>query len=174
MIIFLIGFMGSGKTTMGKRLAAKLQYEFIDMDHYIEEKTGMSVPEIFAQKGEAWFRNEEVQFLEKVDVGQNLVVATGGGAPCQGKNIELMNQKGITVYIKLHPAVLAHRLINARVIRPLVAGLNREELLTYIESKLIEREPFYDQAKCIIKGENVKLDHIIALIFGKDTGPSVI
>ncbi len=166
MIIFLIGFMGSGKSTLGKRLAKKLQYEFIDMDHFIEEKNGMTVQEIFAKRGEPWFRDQEEQFLETVDITINLVVATGGGAPCHGRNMELMNKKGITVYLKLNPPVLANRLINARVIRPLVAGLNHEELLAYIETKIADREPYYSQAKCIIKGENVRTEHVISLVFG--------
>jgi len=174
MIIFLIGFMGSGKTTLGKKLAAKLQYEFMDMDHYIEEKTGLTVPEIFAQKGESWFRMQEEHFLETIDNSRDLIVATGGGAPCYRQNMELMNQKGITVYLKLNPGVLAHRLINARVVRPLVAGLNQEELLAYIQTKLEERGPFYDRARCIIKGTDILPDHIITLVFGSQDEPSAI
>jgi shikimate kinase len=168
MIIFLIGFMGSGKSTLGKRLAKKIGYDFIDMDHYIEEQEGLKVPAIFEQKGEKYFREQEKLFLANLEPDANIVVATGGGAPCFGNNIELMNEKGITVYLKMSPASLASRLEKARVIRPLVAGLESDHLRNYIENKLREREPFYNQAKCVIRGENVKPFHITSLVFGSE------
>ena len=166
MIIFLIGFMGSGKTTLGKRLARRISYEFMDMDKVLEEKEGMSVSEIFRQKGEAYFREQESALLQQLDAGKNTVVATGGGAPCFGNNIEIINQKGVSVYLKMQVASLVCRLENAHAIRPLVQDLRSEELRDYIEKKLLEREPYYSQAHCIIKGESVKPAHVIALVFG--------
>lgn len=108
MLIFLIGFMGSGKTTLGKPLAARLGYRFIDLDKAIEEGEGSTVGEIFAVRGEAHFRTLEHKYLQNiVSHGGDLVVSTGGGTPCFGGNMELMNASGVTVYFKLSPAMLA-------------------------------------------------------------------
>lgn len=166
MIIFLIGFMGCGKTTLGKRLSRKLDYSFYDMDEEIEKKAGLSVSEIFSQKGEAAFRKMEREYLKSLNPESDLVIATGGGAPCFGDNIELMNQLGITVYLKMSPVSLAGRLQKARSIRPLIEGLGDEALLEFIHERLKEREPHYKKAKCIMKGENVKSSHVVALVFG--------
>ncbi len=168
MIIFLIGFMGSGKTTLGKRLARKLGYEFVDMDYYIENKEGMKVSEIFEAKGESYFRELERSFLESLETDRELVIGTGGGAPCHGHNMDIMNTKGVTVYLKMSPVSLASRLGKARNIRPLIAGLEEWQLRDFIEDKLREREIFYNKARCIIKGENVKPHHVISLVFGEE------
>ena len=91
MIIFLLGFMGSGKSTLGKRLAKKMSWEFLDMDKVLEEQEGMTVTQIFQEKGEAYFREAETQFLQGLDPSMNRIVATGGGAPCHTNNMDLMN-----------------------------------------------------------------------------------
>jgi len=166
MIIFLIGFMGSGKSTLGKRLAKKIDYDFLDMDQVIMKDEGQTVSEIFETKGEAYFRQKETELLQQLNADSNQVVATGGGAPCFASNIDIMNQKGVTVYLKMSPACLAGRLYNARAVRPLIAHLNADELLGYIEIKLAEREPCYNKAKCVIKAENVRPYHIVSLVFG--------
>ncbi len=166
MIIFLIGFMGSGKSTLGKRLARKIEYRFIDMDHVLEEQEGMKISEIFDLKGEKYFRNLEKDYLETLEVSDDVVIATGGGAPCWGNNMEIMNRKGVTVYLKMSPGSLASRLEKSRNIRPLIQGLNPDHLRDYIEEKLREREFFYNQAKCIVRGENVKPFHVSSLVFG--------
>jgi shikimate kinase len=169
MIIFLIGFMGSGKSTLGKRLARKIDYNFLDMDQEIVKNEEQTVSEIFTNKGELYFRNLETELLQGLDPDSNLVVATGGGAPCFGSNIDIMNAKGVTVYLKMSPACLAGRLYNARAVRPLIANLSSDELLGYIETKLAEREPCYEKAKCVIKAENVRPYHIVSLVFGNET-----
>lgn len=166
MIIFLIGFMGCGKSTLGKRLARKIDYEFQDMDTEIEEKAGMTVNEIFAQKGESWFRKAESEFLHSLDASKNMVIATGGGAPCFGDNMEEMNRLGITVYLKMSPVSLASRLENTRSLRPLLKDLTPGVLPDYIGERLKEREVWYNKAKCIIKAESVKPAHVVALVFG--------
>jgi shikimate kinase len=166
MIIFLIGFMGSGKSTLGRRLAKKISWDFMDMDKELEEQEGMPVASIFEQKGEGYFREQESALLQKLDPALNMVVATGGGSPCYKDNMEVMNTKGVTVYLRMHECSLACRLEKARAVRPLIEGLQPEELRKYIRRKLDEREPFYNQAHCIIKGESVKPDHIISLVFG--------
>ncbi len=158
--------MGSGKSTLGKRLARKIEYHFVDMDTYLEEQEGMEVKDIFSQKGEKYFRELESGFLKNLCTGDNLVVATGGGAPCHGNNLQIMNEKGITVYLKMSAASLASRLEKARTIRPLIEGLDPASLRRFIGERLKERESYYEQAQCIIKGENVKPAHVIALVFG--------
>jgi shikimate kinase len=168
MIIFLVGFMGSGKSTLGKRLSKKISYDFIDMDEAIELEEGMTVSEIFELKGESHFRGLETRFLESLDSTSNFVIATGGGAPCFADNMRLMNEKGVTVYLKLTPANLSSRLENARSIRPLIAAIPPEELTDYIRERLAEREKYYNQARCVIKAENVKPDHVISLVFGSE------
>jgi shikimate kinase len=168
MLVFLVGFMGSGKSTLGKRLAKKIEYEFSDMDEMLEQKEGMRVSEIFQIKGEKYFRKMETELIREFDRNSNMVIATGGGAPCIGDNMKLMNEKGVTVYLKMSPGALASRLENARQIRPLIANLNTEDLQDYIAEKLKDREKYYLQSRCIIKGENVKPEHVISLVFGND------
>ena len=111
--IFLIGFMGSGKTTLGSRLARKMGYEFVDMDQLIEETSGMTVPVIFTELGEEVFRKWEHDILLELCQREKLVVATGGGAPCHGEMMSSMNNNGETVYIKLRPAGLKDRLTHS-------------------------------------------------------------
>ncbi len=166
MVLFLIGFMGSGKSTLGKRLAKKIDYIFIDMDEELENQEGMTVTEIFEQKGEKYFRNLESDFLQSIDSSKNMVVATGGGAPCFGDNMKIMNEKGITVYLRMTPGGLAKRLENARQLRPLISSIKSEDLVGFIASRLKEREKYYLRAQCVIKGENVKPEHVISLVFG--------
>jgi shikimate kinase len=168
MLLFLIGFMGSGKSTLGKRLAKKLGYEFIDMDELLEEREGLSVSEIFSKKGEKYFRSLENELIRSFDKQKKTVIATGGGAPCHDDNMKLMNEKGITVYLKMSPGGLASRLENAKHLRPLIANLKTEDLQDYISDKLKEREEYYLESKCIIKGENVKPEHVISLVYGND------
>ncbi|MFP4289600.1 MAG: shikimate kinase [Bacteroidales bacterium] len=167
MIIFLIGFMGSGKSTLGKRLAHKIDYPFLDMDEAVEKQADMTIADMFKKKGEDYFRRKENEFLQQLDTQQNLIVATGGGSPCFYNNIEIMNTKGITVYLKMTPSGLAYRLKQSRGDRPLLADIGDGDLEDYIDNKLKIREPFYVQSSCIIKGENVKPDHVIDLVFDR-------
>jgi shikimate kinase len=167
MVIFLIGFMGSGKSTLGKRLARRIEFEFEDMDQVIEEQQNMQISEIFQHKGEACFRELERKYIESVDPQRNLVIATGGGAPCFGNNMQIMNEKGMTVYLKLNAQGLATRLVKARNIRPLIASMSPEHLLDYITDVLPGRERFYNQASCILNGETAKPAHVVALLFDK-------
>lgn len=151
MLIFLVGFMGSGKTTLGRPLAARLGYRFVDLDRAIEEGEGMTIGEIFAVHGEGHFRALERRYLEEVIArGGDAVVSTGGGTPCFGENMALMNRSGVTVYLKLTPGALAGRLRSALVQRPLVAGKSPEELLEYITETLAGREVYYGRANVVV------------------------
>lgn len=151
MLIFLIGFMGSGKTTLGRPLASRLGYGFIDLDKAIEQGEDKTVGRIFADRGEEYFRTLERRYLQDIIVrGGDVVVSTGGGTPCFNGNMELMNASGVTVYLKLSPAMLADRLSGARVCRPLLADKSPEELLRYIVDTLAMREEYYERANVVV------------------------
>ncbi len=166
MRIYLIGFMGCGKSSLGKRLARKLGYPFIDTDTVIEEEWGKSVPEIFQQEGEAAFREKESEVLRSTAGLNKVVVATGGGTPCFFDNMDFILEQGVSVYLRMSVQSLAHRLENARIRRPLLEDFQGSALMEEIGQRLKEREPWYARAHCIIKGETAKPDHIISLVFG--------
>lgn len=153
--IFLVGFMGCGKTTVGKRLANLIHYEFIDLDHQIEQAEGCAVSELFSIKGETYFRQLEKQALHQTFKKQQTVIATGGGAPAFFDNMEQMNQQGITIYLELSPKTLLERLQNAKNQRPLLMDKNEKDLFDYITQTLQKRESHYRQAKLIIDGLGV-------------------
>lgn len=164
MRIFLIGFMGSGKTTIGKQLASKLNYTFIDQDTEIEKKFGMSVSEIFSTHGEECFRNAEKEALHSMRDQNNVVISTGGGAPCFFDNMLLMNSLGTTIYLKADPKTLASRLRHSHGTRPLILGKTDAELLSYISEKLNEREPFYSQAKLTVQSVNLRATDLVQIL----------
>lgn len=152
--VFLIGYMGSGKTTIGKLLAARLGYSFVDMDTHIEEKQFKTVSQIFAELGEAEFRLLEQKCLHEVAEFKNVVISTGGGAPCFFDNMEYMNAHGLTIYLKLTPTELVVRLEASHANkRPLLAGRKGDELRQFIADGLAKREPFYSQAAFSLSGE---------------------
>lgn len=163
MMIFLIGFMGSGKTTLGKKLARVMGYDFVDLDKVIETRAGQSIPDFFAKHGEEAFRALERDCLQTGLPAGNTVVATGGGAPCYYDNMEWMNRHGVTVYLMLQPKALASRLKGSGD-RPLIAGLSGAELVEFIEGKLEVREPFYKQANYWVDGLNLTADKLAAYI----------
>jgi shikimate kinase len=165
--IYLIGFMGSGKSSVGKQLAAKLNYSFVDLDKYIEESNGISINEIFEIKGEKEFRNIEFNALKKLAGTKNTLIACGGGTPCYFDNMELMNSTGITLYINMSAKMLADRLKNSKKERPLVANKNDEDLLDYISKTLEKREYFYTQANYTVKGKNLDVKELVDFLVDK-------
>ena len=126
--IFLTGYMGSGKSSTGKLLASQLDYNFIDLDKFIEKEYKMTIPEIFSSKGEKEFRAMEHNCLKKVVEKENTVVACGGGTPCYYGNMELMNNNGTTVYLKMSVDTLVNRLLHAKDKRPLILNKTEKEL----------------------------------------------
>ncbi len=144
--LYIIGFMGSGKTTAGKKLASALGWSFADLDEIIETEQKKSIEKIFAESGEDYFRRLENSALRNFDNDTNTVIATGGGAPCYPGNIDFMKETGIIIYLKMTVAEIVSRLEGEQDSRPLVKGLKGEDLKKYIEQKLAEREPFYSQA----------------------------
>jgi shikimate kinase len=149
-IIFLIGFMGSGKTTLGNQLAKTLNFKFIDTDQHIEQKNGATVTQLFAEKGEAFFRSEERELLLELKGSDNLIVATGGGLPCFSDNMVLMNEMGITVYLETSEDTLFERLVLEMEDRPLLEGMGEYELKIFIREKLKERLPVYTSAEILL------------------------
>ena len=156
--------MGSGKSTLGRRLAAYLNLQFIDMDHYIEMRNHKTVPQIFAEEGEAEFRIKERKALEELSEFSDVVIATGGGAPCFFDNIDLMNNTGSTIYLNIKPSILADRLLNSKTERPLIKGKSKEELISFIDDTLKKRNIFYSQAKHQITEPEIELIEIMKLL----------
>lgn len=162
--IYLIGFMGSGKTTAGKKLAALLGWSFIDLDEITETAAGMKIPEIFSRHGEEYFRKCESESLKSLDNLQDVVISTGGGAPCYNENMEFMLASGLTAYLKLTPEQLKSRLSQSKTIRPLIKDLEGKELLDFIADKLSLREKYYDRAEIIIDGIDIDINQIFNLV----------
>lgn len=164
MRIFLIGYMGCGKSTLGRKLSALLNLTLIDLDTFLEERYFKTIPQIFAEEGEEEFRLKERKVLEEVSSFDNVIVATGGGAPCFFDNMELMNKSGFCVFLDVATDSLVSRLIHAKTERPLIKGKSPEELHGFIEMMMEKRRPFYEQAKYILKGSEILPDQVIEFV----------
>ncbi len=150
--VFLIGYMGSGKSTIGRYVASDMGWRFIDMDDYVESRIGCTISQYFASHGEPAFREAEAEALAELAKEKNVIVATGGGAPCHHGNVNTMNAAGLTIYINVEPTELAKRLAPARAHRPLIANKTDEELEAFIAEQLKLREPFYRKAMMVVDG----------------------
>lgn len=164
MRIYLIGYMGSGKSTLGRRLAKHSGLQFVDMDHYIEKRNCKTVPQIFEEEGEPGFRLKERKALEELSEFTDIVIATGGGAPCFFDNIDLMNRSGKTVFLNIAPEILADRLLKSKTERPLIKGKSKKELIAFIDETLKKRNEFYRQAHYQITQPDIDLDLLMKLI----------
>ncbi|PID93172.1 MAG: shikimate kinase [Bacteroidetes bacterium] len=162
--VFLIGFMGSGKTTLGRRMARLTGYDFVDMDELIEETAGMTISGIFTQHGEAMFRKWERDILLELCNRNNVVISTGGGAPCRDDMMDIMNASGQTVYLQLDPAILCKRLLESRTRRPLIEGLGPKELEDYVSRTLKKRESYYRQAAYIVDGSSLDAEKVFSIL----------
>lgn len=158
--VYIIGFMGSGKSTAGRKLATSLGWAFIDLDRRIEEKAGKTIPLIFSQNGEEHFRKIESETLHELDSGSNTVVSTGGGTPCHGKNMDFMLETGLTIYIKMTPGQLTSRLLVSSGERPLIKNIPDEKLMDFIENKLAVREKWYRRASIIADGTSLDISQL--------------
>ena len=145
--IILIGYMGAGKTTVGKALSKELGIIFYDLDWYIESRMRKSVSQIFAERGEEGFRKIEYNMLHEVAEFENVIISCGGGTPCFFDNMDYLNQQGQVVYLKADPEVLYKHLLMAKVERPLLKNKTPEELITFIREQLEKREPYYSKAR---------------------------
>lgn len=162
--IYLIGFMGSGKTTHGKQIARMMGYDFLDIDHWIVEQEGKTIPEIFDEEGESRFRELETAAINQVRKMQKVVIATGGGLPCHADNMQMLKASGLTIYLKLSPEALLSRLKVSKTRRPLLEGKSEEEMYAAIRKMLDEREPWYRQADMIIDGLNRVNERVVNAI----------
>lgn len=156
--------MGSGKSTIGRMLAKRLDYRFIDLDEEVECDAGCRIAEIFSRYGEDHFRKLETDHLKQTTTLDNVVVSTGGGAACHDNNMELMNSHGLTVYLKPSNKMLADRLMNAQGTRPLIADKTYDEILSFIEQTLSLRDNFYNKANVIIANPSRDVSKIIEII----------
>ena len=165
MLVFIIGYMGAGKSTVGKRLATKLDMPFVDLDDAFEERYRYSIPRFFEHFGEEKFRELEHACLRSVIAEHvHAVISTGGGTPCHYDNMALMNDAGLTVYLEMRPSSLARRLADAKRLRPLIRDLKHGDMQGYVSRQLSEREDFYLKAKLRVKGENLDLDALVAAV----------
>jgi shikimate kinase len=161
---FIIGYKSSGKTTIGKKLATRLKLKFIDLDQVIEKREGKSVPELYILLGDDGFRLKEWEALKEIVKENNLVISTGGGAPCHCDNMNLMEKYGEVIYLKLDSDTLVSRLKDATKDRPIVLNKSDEQLRQYV-SDLRERcEHHYNRAKYIINGKNLTVENIIKVL----------
>jgi shikimate kinase len=166
MKIFLIGFMGSGKTYWGRQLSHKLQIPFFDLDEKIVEQEGKSINGIFASEGEEYFRQLEKELMHIItESHETFVMACGGGTPCYFNNIEYMNESGMAVWINTPAEVLHERLMKERAHRPLLRDLSDEQLKSFIMKKYADRRMYYEQAAVVIDDENSSLDDFLQKIF---------
>ena len=145
--IILIGYMGAGKTTIGKALSKELGIIFYDLDWYIESRMRKTVSQIFAERGEEGFRKIEYNMLHEVAEFEDVIISCGGGTPCFYDNMDYLNQQGQVVYLKADPEVLYKHLMMAKTERPLIKGKSHDELLAFIREQLEKREPFYTKAR---------------------------
>lgn len=160
MTVFLIGFMGAGKTTLGKKLAPKLQCTFIDVDQVLEQREGIPIRDIISEHGEPYFRQKESETLRSIEL-TNRVISTGGGTPCYYDNMIWMNAHGITLYLNVSEKVIYSRLKTAnREQRPLLRDLNNEELRDFIHNKIEERRTFYEQAQLSLDTISMPLNEV--------------
>lgn len=167
MKLFLIGYMGSGKSTAGKKLAAKLGLGFLDLDEYIEKEYGKTIAEIFETEGEERFRELEHLYLKKVMEMDNIVLSLGGGTPCFYNHMEMINNNGISIYFKMSADALANRLMNAKKERPLIKNMSASELKEFITSSLEKRETFYLQAQYKVKAKDLNIDELVVFLRDK-------
>ena len=154
--IFLTGYMGSGKTTLGRALAAEMGIPFIDLDHYIEKRYCKTIAQLFAEKDEEGFREVERRMLHEVGEFEDVIISTGGGTPCFFDNIEYMNAQGTTVYLDVPVERLHIRLSIAKAKRPLIKDKNDEELMTFITEQLEKRAPHYSKAQHSFRADKLE------------------
>ena len=158
--VFLIGMPSSGKSTLGKRIAEALHYHFLDTDRMIVREEGRSVPEIFAQSGEAYFREAERRILRTIQPGRSLVVSTGGGMPCFHNNMAYINETGISVFLDVPPDILHRRMVaHGQADRPLFNTAD-PKLLADLQKRCTDRAPFYTQANIVLSGET-DAEHVL-------------
>jgi len=162
MCIVLIGYMGSGKSTIAKQLALELNLTMLDLDDYITDKENDTIKNIFKSKGEVYFRKLENKALKEIITTQDkYVLALGGGTPCYGNNMDLISQHTTSIYLKASLQTLYDRLLNKKSQRPLLKNLNDDKLREFIAKHLFERASFYEKATYAIKIDSKSIEDIV-------------
>ncbi|MDR2232918.1 MAG: shikimate kinase [Tannerella sp.] len=151
--IFLIGFMGAGKTTAGKALSELMNCSFVDLDYFIERRYRKTIRQIFVEQGETCFRDIEQKMLREVAEFEDVVISTGGGTPCYHHNMRYMNEKGTTVYLKVTNSELVRRIGNGKSTRPMLKDFTGEKLANFVDEMMDKRREFYEQAHVIVEVE---------------------
>lgn len=162
--IFLIGYMGAGKTTLGKALARRMELSYIDTDHFIENRYRKKVSEIFASEGEEQFRDIEHRVLLEISEFENVIVSTGGGLPCFNNNMTIMNKTGTTIYLDVSVEELAARLEVSKNVRPVLKNRSGSELVVFIKENLDRRRSFYEQAEIRFNAELMCTDSDVEVL----------
>lgn len=158
--IFLIGYMGVGKTAVGRALARRYGIEHIDLDWRIEQRFRTKISDMFVEIGEEGFRHRERNMLHEVMQMEDVVISVGGGTPCFFDNMEQMNEYGQTIYLQCSVDVLVERIMRSQNKRPIVANKTKEELEAFVAEHLAEREEFYNKAQCVWNAEEVDLGEL--------------
>lgn len=168
MILFLVGYAGSGKSTIARRIARRLGLRVVDTDKCVEEQVGASVADIFLYEGEEYFRRSERKVVEELASDADLIVATGGGLPTWSDNMELLNRMGITIYLRRKPEQILSRLsAYGREKRPMFRGKNDEELLAFMHEQLAQREAYYGASKIVVDCATLSDDELVEYIVSK-------
>ena len=162
--IYLVGYMGAGKTTAAKRLAQRLGWEVADTDTLFEEKYKISVDDFFQKYDEPLYRKLEAEILKSTENLSHTVISTGGGTACYFDNMDWMNRHGLTVFMRISPEAAVDRVIHSRHKRPLARGKSEAELMEYVSWHYASRIPFYEQARLTVKSEDFDLDNLLQLI----------
>lgn len=164
MRIYLIGYMGSGKSTVSGRLAAQLGFQRLDLDELFEEHYKIPIHRFFEKYDQTVFRTFESRLLKETESIDNVVISTGGGTPCYYDNMFWMNQHGLTVYLKISAGAIASRLSQSKKKRPLLAQKKPDELLGFVREHLRQRNIYYSQAKITIQAESIDLNELVRLV----------
>lgn len=162
MKIFIIGYMGSGKSTFGKKLSRRLHFPFVDLDKVFQLQFNSTIPNYFEKYGEEAFRLKEMEILRQYKNNKNLIISTGGGTPCFYNNMEWMNNNGLTIYLEMSPAALFSRLKSAKTVRPLLP--QTEDLIPFITTHLAKRAYYYNAAQITLNGLSISIDEVISEI----------
>ena len=162
--IYLVGYMGAGKTTTARRLAQRLGWDVVDTDDLFEEKYKISVCDFFNKYDEDLYRKLEAEVLKSTESMEHVVISTGGGTACYFDNMNWMNQHGATVFLRISQKAVVDRLLHAKRKRPLSIGKSEEELTVFVEQHYTSRLPFYEQARITVKSEDLDLDDLVRQI----------
>jgi len=160
MRIFLVGYMGCGKSSLGRELSNRLGISFIDLDLFIETRYQKTIPEIFKEFGEMGFREKERICLKEVSYFENVVIAVGGGAPCFYNNMENMKEKGICVFLDVGEEEIVSRLKKSKQERPLIEGKSSDEIMSFVKEMMKQRRPYYEKAQYKLRGNDIKLEEL--------------